>query len=233
MVPAIPCDAGPLGILPEAELRDILVAPEHGTAWEESLPLLAGLALPEMTGGVNPGDQRALFHLVLALQPRAILEIGTHIGCSTVNLALALRRTGGRLLSVDVQDVNDPAAKPWLPYGASQSPRAACEKIGCDPIVKFQVADSLSFFRSCTETFDLIFLDGLHCAHQVYQEVPQALARLNRGGFIVLHDYFPALRPLWSNNYVIPGPFLAVQRLIDEGARLRSEERRVGKECRL
>jgi hypothetical protein len=37
---------------------------------------------------------------------------------------------------------------------------------------------------------------------------------------ILLHDYFPDLKPLWSNGRVIPGPWLAIERLKREGAPL-------------
>ncbi len=40
----------------------------------------------------------------------------------------------------------------------------------------------------------------------------------SKGGSILLHDYFPDLKPLWSYRNVIPGPWLATQRLKLEGA---------------
>ncbi len=54
----------------------------------------------------------------------------------------------------------------------------------------------------------------------VYQEIPAALSMLNPNGVIFLHDYFPELRPLWSDIPMIPGPFLATKRLEREGAKL-------------
>ena len=43
---------------------------------------------------------------------------------------------------------------------------------------------------------------------------------LNDDGVILIHDYFPNLEPLWSNGSVIPGPFLATERLKNENANL-------------
>jgi len=60
---------------------------------------------------------------------------------------------------------------------------------------------SLDYLAGCAQTFDFIFLDGDHAARTVYQEVPAALRLLNSGGVILLHDYFPNLRPLWSNGW--------------------------------
>jgi hypothetical protein len=39
--------------------------------------------------------------------------------------------------------------------------------------------------------FDLVFIDGLHHAEQVKKDFDNALACLNAGGFIVLHDCLP------------------------------------------
>jgi hypothetical protein len=47
----------------------------------------------------------------------------------------------------------------------------------------------------------------------VAAEIPLAVPRLNPGGFILLHDFFPGLRPLWPDGKVIDGPQLAVQQL--------------------
>jgi predicted O-methyltransferase YrrM len=41
------------------------------------------------------------------------------------------------------------------------------------------------------QTFDLVFVDGLHEANQVYSDVMNALLVLNEGGTIVMHDCNP------------------------------------------
>ena len=48
--------------------------------------------------------------------------------------------------------------------------------------------------------------------------MPHALSALRPGGFILLHDYFPDFKPLWSDGVMKPGPDLAIQRLQKEGA---------------
>ncbi len=223
---AIPCDASPLGKLAEADLRRLLGSDAVDRDWHEDAHTLQTLRLPEMTGGVNPGDQRAIYYLLRALRPPRVLEVGTHIGCSTVNAALALKRVrwaappvDARLHTVDIRDVNDPVTAPWTEFGAVSSPRQMIEQVGTAPFVTFQVADSLRYLAMPGESFDFIFLDGLHTAERVYQEVPLALRRLRKGGFLLLHDYFPELRPLWSDGSVITGPVRAVRRLLHEGAR--------------
>jgi len=47
------------------------------------------------------------------------------------------------------------------------------------------------FFRSNTYTYDLIFIDGLHHADQVYKDIQNAIEVLNPGGTIMCHDMLP------------------------------------------
>ena len=101
------------------------------------------------------------------------------------------------------------------------SPQSLVNKFGYGERVDFQVSPSVEFLARCTEKFDFIFLDGGHSANLVYQELPLACRLLNPGGQILLHDYFLQNRPIWKNNSVIPGPYMATERLIEEGADIR------------
>jgi predicted O-methyltransferase YrrM len=212
-----------------------LASPACIEAWNKARQLMAPIAIPEMTGGVNPGDQQLIFQLIHYLQPTRILEIGTHIGASTLNIAAALHLSPadkrGSLTTVDIGDVNDEQLKPWLQYQSARSPRALLEAVGTQDLVSFVVSDSVAFLENTTQTFDFIFLDGDHSSRAVYLEIPLALERLAANGTILLHDYFPGLAPLWPTARladsmlqpsVIPGPFLATQRLQreDNGCRV-------------
>lgn len=224
-IPRVPADASRLGALDPARLEAIFQSVAVDAAWQTWSPRLRPLALPDGTGGVNPGDRRALFYLIAALRPARVLEIGTHIGASTLHIAAALRSIADgpvspSLTSVDIADVNDSETRPWLRYGASASPREMLERLGLD-FVEFETSPSLDYLASSDDHFDFIFLDGDHSATTVYRELPAALRRLAPGGYVLLHDYFPQLRPLWSDRVVLPGPFLAVERLLTEGASIR------------
>jgi hypothetical protein len=54
-----------------------------------------------------------------------------------------------------------------------------------------QQMTSDEFFAQDIRTWDLIFIDGLHTYKQVCADVDNALARLNPGGSIVIHDMLP------------------------------------------
>ncbi len=223
----IRCDPANLRDLTNSQIEGFFQSEEIRRELKEAQDALDRLALPELTGGVNPGDQRAIYCLIRCLKPRRILEIGTHIGCSTVNVALAMKRLRSldkaartTLVSVDIRDVNDEVDKPWKRAGAKHSPRQMIDMLGCGEFVNFVVAPSLDFLASGADgqPFDFVFLDGDHSARTVYQELPAALRRLAADGVVLLHDYFPDLKPLWPNKEVLPGVFLAVQRLLNEGA---------------
>lgn len=68
-------------------------------------------------------------------------------------------------------------------------------KIGVDPNPKARASfegTSDEFFRTNTNKFDLIFIDGLHTAEQVKKDFQNSLEVLNYAGVIVLHDTCPS-----------------------------------------
>jgi predicted O-methyltransferase YrrM len=225
-VPPTPCDPGELSDLTPARLRDALTDARILFAGAWSAAETARFSITSKAGGVNPGDRRALYYLARHVRPRRVLEIGTHIGASTVHLAAALRANAteqgpaGDLTTVDVLDVNDPRMGVWKAHGSTLAPAEMVDRLGVRDSVHFVVRPSLEFLgEGGSRAFDLIFLDGDHSASTVYRELPAALARTARGGLVLLHDFFPGGQPLWRGEPVIRGPWLAVQRLRREGAR--------------
>ncbi len=228
-LPKTSCDLSNLRHWDASAFNEFLADPNREKEWSALKEKLELTTTPGMPGGVNRGDQRLIFHLVQYLQPRKVLEIGTHIGASTLHISSALQNTGkqGTLTTVDIKDVNDPNFKPWLLDGVRHSPEEMLKIAGAEQLVTFHVSDSVEFLKKSTESFDLIFLDGDHSSTAVYREIPLALERLSEGGIILLHDFFPSLEPLWPEEQiqdsmihqsVISGPFLACQRFEREKA---------------
>ena len=225
-VSPVHCNVSALARLEKDRVRGIMRDQEIRKEWitieQEYLPL----ELPELAGGVNVGDQRALYYLVRAFAPAKILEVGTHIGCSTVSAALAareLRRLRPELqtqvVTVDIKDTNDPALGAWREKGAKYSPLEMVQQVGCADFVRFVACPSQSFFQESTaREYDFIFLDGDHAASAVYQDIPAALLRLKPGGVVVVHDFVPQLKRLWPSQKVIPGIYLALERFQREKA---------------
>ncbi|MBI4031710.1 MAG: class I SAM-dependent methyltransferase [Proteobacteria bacterium] len=169
------------------------------------------------SGGVNPGDRRALYYLVRALNPQTVLEVGTHIGASTLYIARALKASGkqGRVTTVDILDVNAPEG-PWKKAEMEMPPRGFAEKLECGEFIEFMAFPSLDFMNGTDKGFDFIFLDGDHGARTVYREVAAALKILNPGGVILLHDFYPEGRALFPDDNIIRGPFRALSRIARE-----------------
>lgn len=222
----LPADAGALRPASRLNTAEWFGA-DLGAEWrqvEESLASQFGTR----SGAINPGDQRALYQLVRGLRPRSVLEVGSHVGASTSIQASALRRNNesagngfgiSRMTTVDILDVNGPEGA-WHRVECRSSPAQLLERLGVRELVTFVTSPSVRYLRDCQDKYDLIFLDGSHAAVDVYQEIPAALRLLNPDGLILLHDFFPELRPLWPDGAVIPGPELAVARLRSEGAPL-------------
>lgn len=202
--------------------RSEAIAEEWRTVEKEIAPF----RITDQAGGVNPGDRRAIYYLIRHFKPHKVLEIGTHIGASTIHIAAALRRADPEqlerphLTTIDIVDVNDAGSSVWLEYGSTYSPIEMARSLAVDDYVTFVRRRSLEYFADSRERYDFIFLDGDHAAHTVYREVPAALRLLRANGLILLHDYFPELRPLWADGSVIRGPWLAIERLRSEGADL-------------
>ena len=210
-------------------LKSIWTLEDIDKDWESIKELRESMELPEFTGGVNPGDQRAIYYLARGFELNNILEIGTHLGCSTTHLALAIKdNPNAKITTVDIRDVNDTETdhsehyiphdfrgKNFSQFKSKYTPKECLEVLDLDDKVEFVMGDSVNFLMNTEETYDLIFLDGNHDFDVVLGEVPLAMKKLNQGGIILLHDYFPDCQPLWpkSSDVVCTGPFMAIKYL--------------------
>jgi predicted O-methyltransferase YrrM len=228
-VPAIQADVSALGQTDEHTLAAMFARAQDDPEWEIVARRVTDLGLTDHVGAVNPGDRRAIFALARWLRITSALEIGTHLGASTVHIAAALHATsvalGGKgefdFTTVDIIDVNDERKRRWARFGSAYSPAEMIRRLGYEASVQFVARRSLDYMAACDKRYGLVFLDGDHSAHAVYQEIPAALRLLEESGHILLHDYFPNLRPLWAGSAPARGPWLAAERLRREGVPIR------------
>ena len=47
------------------------------------------------------------------------------------------------------------------------------------------------FFSQNKDIFDVIFIDGLHEYHQVYNDAINALKAIKKGHYVAFHDFLP------------------------------------------
>jgi predicted O-methyltransferase YrrM len=137
---------------------------------------------------VSGADSFALYAITRAIQASDALEIGTHLGVSTVHIAAALSGPATSLTTVDICDVNDPVAARYTRFGSSISARERAAQLGLEDRVHFVVASSHAFLKCCRHSYDLIFIDGSHSEIPAYFDILYSLRRLRPGGLIVLHD---------------------------------------------
>lgn len=94
--------------------------------------------------------------------------------------------------------INKISAKKYLEIGIGNCGTfnlISCEyKISVDPTPACPVTYKMTsddFFIQNKETFDVIFIDGLHFSEQVYRDIMNSLSFLSENGYIVCHDINP------------------------------------------
>jgi predicted O-methyltransferase YrrM len=124
---------------------------------------------------LEPDSARLLALLVRATGAGAVLELGTSNGYSTVWLADAVRATGGRLTTVDL----DPQR--------STEAAANLDRAGLHSFVELRVQDAARALRdSADEQWDLIFLDAERPAYPSYW--PDLQRVLRPGGLLAVDN---------------------------------------------
>jgi predicted O-methyltransferase YrrM len=187
-------------------------------SWEADRAEIEKIYSPQTTyNGVSPGDRRALYTLARALKPASVLEIGTHVGATTLYLARALKTNGGgHLTTVDTYDVNDPVNGSWKKYGISLPVQQALEQADLADRVTFRADKTAEFLNKTDLNFDMIFLGGDHSAVPIYNGVSAALRRLSPDGIIILHNYYPDGKSLFPGEPPVYGPYLGMRRVMSE-----------------
>ena len=225
-LPVMAVDVAPLPRAAEISFSDMLWGNGMADAWEQAKSSIDDVfEYAPQTHATDPESGRAIYHLIRRLQPSSILEIGTNCGASTVYAAMAMReyRNVGhppRLVTVDLFDVNNPAAAEAKRYGISVPPRKILARLDCADMVEFSIARSTDYLNGCEAEFDFIYLDHAPSADIVYRDIALAIGALRPGGQLLLHSYFPGTKPLGTAERVNSDSHLAVRRLRQQGARL-------------
>lgn len=137
--------------------------------------LAAGLPL------VDSATARLLRALVIALDARRILEVGTAIGYSATCMALALP-ADGLLLTIEMDGERAATA------------RQNFARAGVDGMVNVIVGDASRFLHKVAGPFDLIFQDG---SKQLYEPLLDRLVGHLRPGGVLVTD-----NVLWHGEVV-------------------------------
>lgn len=158
---------------------------------------------------------RILHSLVLAQRPAVVVEIGCHMGFSSMALASGLKFNAETEPSAYLQK--------WKrEYHDFQAVNKVKGKLYCiDPkrqphfnrrMEKFGLAEYIEFFempagkvdRSKIPEIDFLFIDGNHDYDAVLEDFKNYFPKVKPGGYIAMHDYFPnsptPAMPWWGPN---------------------------------
>jgi caffeoyl-CoA O-methyltransferase len=139
--------------------------------------LLEELSRPEISlkmWNVPPQDGRLLQILVRLTQARSVLEVGTSDGVSAIWMALGLKDTGGKLITLEI----DP--------GRAGLARENFRKAGLEDRIRLIEGDALKTLPTLKETFNLVFLDAAKEQYKQYLDL--IYAQIAPGGVIVAHN---------------------------------------------
>lgn len=167
--------------LPPVSLRSLLTTIRGGespTSYSLQLhPLLTGI------GSGSVGEMAALAAITAAKQPLAILEFGTHEGCSTWHL-FSNAPTSAQVTTLDLPPHCIVAGSTdKLLQGVTQRPYLP----NSDRITVLE-ADSRTWVPSTSRSIDLCFIDGGHSYECVKNDTEKALTLMSDGGVILWHD---------------------------------------------
>ena len=123
---------------------------------------------------IGPADGKYLHDLVLRLKAKRVLEIGTAHGYSALWLAMALRKTDGRLVTLEIHEGH--------PAIAHQHFTAT----GLNVIVDSRLADALEEVPQLEGPFDLVLIDAIKTDYLRYYDL--VLPKMRKGGVIAAHN---------------------------------------------
>ena len=135
---------------------------------------------------VPPYDGRMLQMLVAMTGAKHVLEIGTSNGVSTIWMAQAIKATGGRITTMDI----DPAKIQLAGKNFKQA--------GVDKFITLHEGDALKILPTLAGPFDLVFIDA---AKEQYKDYLDAIwQQIPKGGVIVAHNAVRQARSM--QNYL-------------------------------
>lgn len=155
----------------DSQLADLLHdLHEHGVAHDADKP-----DRRDRLRNLEPDSAQLLSLLICATSARTVLELGTSNGYSTIWLAEAVRTTGGRLTSVEIDPARSAAAADNL------------DRAGLRSVVELRVQDAAETLRSSADAhWDFIFLDAERPAYPSYW--PELRRVLRPGGLLAVDN---------------------------------------------
>jgi caffeoyl-CoA O-methyltransferase len=123
---------------------------------------------------VSEEDGRFLRMLIAASGSKNVLEIGAASGYSAIWMGLALRDTGGKMVTIE--------------YDATRAREAVAnvKRAGLADIVRVVPGDAFAEIPKVAGTFDFVFLDAWKKDYQRFFDL--VFPRMTKGGLFVAHN---------------------------------------------
>ena len=135
----------------------------------------AGSTDPMRLKAVSPQVAHYLCFAAIRQRARTLVEFGTSHGYSTLHLAAAAQRTGGRVFSLDQVPEKTAAA------------RANLRQAGLDHLVECRTGEGDAFIAALPERVDFVLVDfGLHSFGPMF---PLLECRLAPGAFLFVDGW--------------------------------------------
>ena len=122
---------------------------------------------------LHPDTARLLLILARSLQAKNILEVGTSVGYSTIQLALAAQENGGHVITLEL-----------LPTKYQQA-ETNLKRAELTPYVTQRLGDARVIVPDLTQTWDLVFIDA---EKDVYLDMWHLIKDHVRLGGLILAD---------------------------------------------
>jgi predicted O-methyltransferase YrrM len=153
---------------------------------------------------VSPSDGRLLRMLAEAVGAKRVVEIGTSTGDSGVWFALALRKTGGKLFTHEINAERAAIA------------RENFKKAGVDDLITVIEGDAHETVKQHKEPIDILFLDADKEGYLDYLD--KLLPLIRPGGLLIAHNMrYPRPDPRYIEA-ITKNPDLDTSFLLMEGA---------------
>ena len=156
------------------ELEEVFPDVFEGLEDEKVIPLLKHFASGHEDMNVPCRDGRFLYDFILENKYMRGLEIGTFTGYSALWMGLAFQRTGGELVTIEIDSAS------------GQEAQKNIQKAGLDGVVDARIADAFKEIPEIQGTFDFIFIDAWKPDYVKFFQLLRD--RIVPGGAIIAHN---------------------------------------------
>jgi caffeoyl-CoA O-methyltransferase len=136
---------------------------------------------------VPDADGKALYDLVLKTNTKRALEVGTSTGHSGIFIGWALSKTGGRLITIDIDE------------GRHREAVGHFKEAGVAPFIDARLADAHDLVPKLEGPFDFVFIDADKEWYTNYAKA--VLPKLAVGGLLTAHNVSPYGRRQMTGDF--------------------------------